>query len=130
MTTKRHIAILGSTGSIGRQSLDVVRQHSDLFEVELLTANNSSELLIRQALEFSPSSVVICNEAKYQEVADALQPHDIKVFTGMDSICSLVRADDIDIVLTALVGFSGLRPTISAIEAGKIIALANKETFI
>ncbi len=130
MTTKRHIAILGSTGSIGRQTLDVVRQHSDLFEVELLTANNSSELLIKQALEFSPSSVVICNESKYQEVADALQPHDIKVFSGMDSICSLVRADDIDIVLTALVGFSGLRPTISAIEAGKIIALANKETLV
>lgn len=130
MTEKRRIAILGSTGSIGRQALDVVRQHKDLFEVELLTANNSSALLIEQAMEFRPGSVVICNEAKYQEVADALQPNDIKVFTGMDSVCSLVEADDIDIVLTALVGFSGLRPTISAIKAGKIIALANKETLV
>ena len=130
MTTKRHIAILGSTGSIGRQALDVVRQHKDRFEVELLTANNSSELLIRQALEFMPANVVICNESKYQEVADALQPHDIKVFTGMDSVCALVGSEDIDIVLTALVGFSGLRPTVSAIEAGKIIALANKETLV
>ncbi len=130
MTEKRRIAILGSTGSIGRQALDVVRQHKDLFEVELLTANNSSALLIEQAMEFRPGSVVICNEAKYQEVANALQPNDIKVFTGMDSVCSLVEADDIDIVLTALVGFSGLRPTISAIKAGKIIALANKETLV
>lgn len=130
MTEKRRIAILGSTGSIGRQALDVVRQHKDLFEVELLTANNSSALLIEQAMEFRPGSVVICNEAKYQEVADALQPNDIKVFTSMDSVCSLVEADDIDIVLTALVGFSGLRPTISAIKAGKIIALANKETLV
>ena len=130
MTEKRRIAILGSTGSIGRQALDVVRQHKDLFEVELLTANNSSALLIEQAMEFRPGSVVICNEAKYQEVADALQPNDIKVFTGMDSVCSLVVAEDIDIVLTALVGFSGLRPTISAIKAGKIIALANKETLV
>lgn len=130
MTDKRHIAILGSTGSIGRQALDVVRQHKDRFEVELLTANNSSELLIRQALEFMPANVVICNESKYQEVADALQPHDIKVFTGMDSVCALVGSEDIDIVLTALVGFSGLRPTVSAIEAGKIIALANKETLV
>lgn len=130
MTNKRHIAILGSTGSIGRQALDVVRQHKDRFEVELLTANNSSELLIRQALEFMPANVVICNESKYQEVADALQPHDIKVFTGMDSVCALVRSEDIEIVLTALVGFSGLRPTVSAIEAGKIIALANKETLV
>lgn len=130
MTEKRRIAILGSTGSIGRQALDVERQHKDLFEVELLTANNSSALLIEQAMEFRPGSVVICNEAKYQEVADALQPNDIKVFTGMDSVCSLVEAEDIDIVLTALVGFSGLRPTISAIKAGKIIALANKETLV
>lgn len=130
MTEKRRIAILGSTGSIGRQALDVVRQHKDLFAVELLTANNSSALLIEQAMEFRPGSVVICNEAKYQEVADALQPNDIKVFTGMDSVCSLVEAEDIDIVLTALVGFSGLMPTISAIKAGKIIALANKETLV
>lgn len=130
MTGKRKIAILGSTGSIGKQALDVVKQHSDLFEVELLTANNSSELLIRQALEFKPNSVVICNPDKYDEVADALQPHDIKVFAGMDSVCDLVGAEDIDIVLTALVGFSGLRPTVAAIKAGKVIALANKETLV
>ena len=130
MNSRRHIAILGSTGSIGRQALDVVRQHRDLFEVELLTANNSDDLLIEQALEFNPGAVVICNEDKYRKVADALQPKDIKVFAGMDSVCSLVGADDIDIVLTALVGFSGLRPTIAAIKAGKIIALANKETLV
>ena len=130
MTGKRKIAILGSTGSIGKQALDVVKQHSDLFEVELLTANNSSELLIRQALEFRPNNVVICNPDKYDEVADALQPHDIKVFAGMDSVCDLVGAEDIDIVLTALVGFSGLRPTVAAIKAGKVIALANKETLV
>ena len=126
MTGKRKIAILGSTGSIGKQALDVVKQHSDLFEVELLTANNSSELLIRQALEFKPNNVVICNPDKYDEVADALQPHDIKVFAGMDSVCDLVGAEDIDIVLTALVGFSGLRPTVAAIKAGKVIALAKQ----
>ena len=130
MTGQRKIAILGSTGSIGKQALDVVKQHSDLFEVELLTANNSSELLIRQALEFKPNNVVICNPDKYDEVADALQPHDIKVFAGMDSVCDLVGAEDIDIVLTALVGFSGLRPTVAAIKAGKVIALANKETLV
>ena len=130
MDNRRHIAILGSTGSIGRQALDVVRQHRELFEVELLTANNSDDLLIEQALEFNPGAVVICNEEKYQKVADALQPKDIKVFAGMDSVCSLVGADDIDIVLTALVGFSGLRPTIAAIKAGKVIALANKETLV
>lgn len=127
---KRRIAILGSTGSIGRQALDVVRQHRDLFEVELLTANNSSELLISQALEFGVNSVVICNENKYDEVADALQDKDIKVFAGMDSVCDLVTSDNIDMVLTALVGFSGLRPTIAAIKAGKPIALANKETLV
>ena len=130
MTGKRKIAILGSTGSIGKQALDVVKQHSDLFEVELLTANNSSELLIRQALEFKPNNVVICNPDKYDEVADELQPHDIKVFAAMDSVCDLVGAEDIDIVLTALVGFSGLRPTVAAIKAGKVIALANKETLV
>ena len=130
MTEKRRIAILGSTGSIGRQALDVIRQHKDRFEVELLTANNSSAMLIEQAMEFHPSSVVICNPEKYDEVADALQPNDIKVFTGIESVCSLVGAEDIDIVLTALVGFSGLRPTAAAIRAGKIIALANKETLV
>jgi 1-deoxy-D-xylulose-5-phosphate reductoisomerase len=127
---KRRIAILGSTGSIGRQALDVIRQHRDLFEVEMLTANNSSELLISQAIEFCPNSVVICNENKYKEVADALQPHYIKVFTGMQSVCDMVGSDTIDIVLTSMVGFSGLSSTIAAVKAGKTIALANKETLV
>ena len=127
---KRRIAILGSTGSIGRQALDVIRQHRDLFEVELLTANNSSELLIRQALEFDANSVVICNEDKYKEVSDALQPHYIKVFAGMESVCDLVTGDNIDIVLTSMVGFSGLASTVAAVKAGKAIALANKETLV
>lgn len=127
---KRRIAILGSTGSIGRQALDVIRQHRDLFEVELLTANNSSALLIEQAIEFEANSVVICNEKKYSEVAEALQPHYIKVFAGMKSVCDLVAGEDIDIVLTAMVGFSGLESTVAALKAGKIIALANKETLV
>ena len=127
---KRRIAILGSTGSIGRQALDVISQHRDLFEVELLTANNSSDLLIRQAIEFNANAVVICNESKYSEVAEALEPHYIKVFAGMKSVCDLVSSDNIDIVLTSMVGFSGLESTISAVKAGKTIALANKETLV
>ena len=127
---KRRIAILGSTGSIGRQALDVISQHRDLFEVELLTANNSSDLLIRQAIEFNANAVVICNESKYAEVSEALEPHYIKVFAGMKSVCDLVSGDNIDIVLTSMVGFSGLESTISAVKAGKTIALANKETLV
>ena len=127
---KRHIAILGSTGSIGRQALDVIRQHRDMFEVELLTANNSSELLVQQAIEFDANNVVICNEEKYSEVADALQPHYIKVFAGMQSVCDLVKSETIDIVLTSMVGFSGLASTVAAVNAGKTIALANKETLV
>ena len=127
---RRRIAILGSTGSIGRQALDVIRQHRDLFEVELLTANNSSDLLISQAIEFEANAVVICNEDKYNEVADALQPHYIKVFAGMQSVCDLVTSDSIDIVLTSMVGFSGLASTVAAVKAGKTIALANKETLV
>ena len=127
---KRRIAILGSTGSIGRQALDVIGQHKDLFEVELLTANNSSDLLIKQAVEFNANAVVICNESKYTEVAEALEPHYIKVFAGMKSVCDLVSGDNIDIVLTSMVGFSGLESTISAVKAGKTIALANKETLV
>ena len=127
---QRHIAILGSTGSIGRQALDVIRQHRDLFEVELLTANNSTDLLIQQAIEFDANAVVICNEDKYREVADALQPHYIKVFAGMQSVCDLVAGDNIDIVLTSMVGFSGLSSTVAAVKAGKTIALANKETLV
>lgn len=127
---KRRIAILGSTGSIGRQALDVISQHRDLFEVELLTANNSTDLLIRQAIEFDVNAVVICNEDKYSEVAEALQPHYIKVFAGMQSVCDLVTGDNIDIVLTSMVGFSGLASTVAAVKAGKTIALANKETLV
>ena len=127
---KRRIAILGSTGSIGRQALDVISQHPDLFEVELLTANNSSDLLIRQAIEFNANAVVICNESRYAEVKEALEPHYIKVFAGMKSVCDLVAGDNIDIVLTSMVGFSGLESTISAVRAGKTIALANKETLV
>ena len=127
---KRRIAILGSTGSIGRQALDVISQHPDLFEVELLTANNNDSLLIEQAIKFNANSVVICNEDKYEAVAEALQPHCIKVFAGMDSVCGLVGEDNIDMVLAAMVGFSGLKPTLAAIKAGKAIALANKETLV
>lgn len=129
-TNKRHIAILGSTGSIGTQALDVIGQHPELFEVELLTANNNSALLIEQALRFKPNNVVICNKDKYAEVAEALQPHYIKVFAGIESVCDLMSSDSIDMVLTAMVGFSGLKPTIAAIKAGKAIALANKETLV
>lgn len=127
---KRHIAILGSTGSIGTQALDVISRHEDMFEVEILTANNNSALLIEQARRFNPSSVVICNPDLYDEVASALDPLYIKVFTGIDSMCELLKDPKIDIVLTAMVGFSGLRPTIAAIEAGHAIALANKETLV
>ena len=127
---KRHIAILGSTGSIGTQALDVIGQHEDRFQVELLTANNNSRLLIEQARRFNPSNVVICNPDLYDEVAAALDPLYIKVFTGINSICELLKDPQIDIVLTAMVGFSGLKPTIAAIEAGKAIALANKETLV
>lgn len=127
---KRHIAILGSTGSIGRQALDVVRQHPDLFEVEMITANNSTSLLIEQAIEFNVNNVVICNEKHYGEVASALSPYPIKVFAGMKSVCDLVGSDNIDIVLTAMVGFSGLESTVAAIRAGKAVALANKETLV
>ncbi len=127
---KRKIAILGSTGSIGTQALDVIRQHRDIFEAEVLTANNNSSLLIEQALEFEPNAVAICNESKYGEVAEALSPKGIKVFCGMDSICSLAGGGTVDMVLSALVGFSGLRPAIAAIKAGKPLALANKETLV
>ena len=127
---KKRIAILGSTGSIGRQALDVISQHRDLFEVELLTANNNADLLIQQAIEFDANSVVICNESKYRQVADALEPHYIKVFAGMQSVCDLAGGSNIDIVLTSMVGFSGLESTIAAVKAGKTIALANKETLV
>lgn len=127
---KRSVAVLGSTGSIGTQTLDVISRNSDLFEVDLLTANNNSMLLIEQAIRFKPNNVVICNPSKYDEVKNALSPYYIKVFQGMESICDLVRSSTVDIVVAAMVGFSGLQPTISAIKAGKVIALSNKETLV
>ena len=124
------IALLGSTGSIGTQTLDVVRQHPDLFEIYTLTAGNNADLLIRQAREFRPDSVVIANEDKYTEVSEALSDLDIKVYAGAEAICEVVTAQPVDVVVTAMVGFAGLRPTVSAIRAGKAIALANKETLV
>lgn len=130
MTETKRVAILGSTGSIGTQTLDVIRQHSDRFTVEVLTAQNNCDLLISQALEFKPNAVVIGNEANYLKVKDALIPHDIKVFAGQKAIAQVVEMETIDVVLTALVGYSGLIPTVHAIKAGKQIALANKETLV
>ncbi len=127
---KRHLAILGSTGSIGTQTLDIVRRYKSSFEVETLAAGSNAALLIEQALEFDANNVVIADESRYREVADALQPKGIKVFTGSDSLCSLAAAADVDIVVGAMVGFSGLRPTLAALKAGKIVALANKETLV
>ena len=127
---KRRIAILGSTGSIGRQTLDVIREHRDLFEVELLTCNSSFMTLAAQAREFDANNAVICDETKYKALADALEGSDTKAFSGMKSVCDLVTSDSIDIVVASMVGFSGLAPTISAIKAGKVIALANKETLV
>lgn len=127
---KRHIAILGATGSIGTQALDVIGHHRDMFDVDLLTANNNADLLIRQALEFRPNNVVICNEALYDKVNDALSGEDIKVWAGMESVNALVQSSSVDVVLASMVGFSGLEPTLNAIKAGKVIALANKETLV
>lgn len=127
---KRNIAILGSTGSIGTQALDVISKHPDRFMVSLLTANNNVEVLIAQARQFLPDTVVIANEDKYMHVKEALADLPIKVWAGSEAICQSVQNKEIDMVLTAMVGFSGLRPTICAIEAGKAIALANKETLV
>jgi len=130
LSKKINIAILGSTGSIGKQTLDVIRKHKDLFSVELLTAKNNTELLIKQAIEFDANTVIIANEDKYKELDDALFNEGIKVFAGAKSIEDYVVSDNIDVVLSAMVGFSGLLPTIAAIKAGKKIALANKETMV
>jgi len=126
----RGLAILGSTGSIGTQALDVVRAQPGRFRVEVLTAGRNADLLIAQALEFKPNAVAIADESQGQKVRDALWEHDIKAYAGNDAIAQLVEMDGIDIVLTALVGFAGLRPTMNAIAAGKHIALANKETLV
>ncbi|MDR1129421.1 MAG: 1-deoxy-D-xylulose-5-phosphate reductoisomerase [Prevotellaceae bacterium] len=127
---KKRIAILGSTGSIGTQTLEVVAEHPELFSVEVLTANNNAELLVRQAVEFQPDAVVIASESLYRQVSDALKDYPIKVYAGNDALEQIVDQDSIDIVLVALLGYSGLMPTIRAIKAGKIIALANKETLV
>ena len=130
MENRRRIAILGSTGSIGTQALDVISRHQDLFQVEMLSAGSNAELLIQQARQFNPNAVVICNKDRYKEVKDALEPIDIKVFAGVESAGELAGGSNVDIVLAAMVGFSGLAPTISAMKKGKVIALANKETLV
>lgn len=127
---KRQIAILGSTGSIGTQALDVIRQHPDKLEVYALTAHRQVELLIRQAREFQPEMVVIADESNYRQLQDGLRDLPIKVWAGADALAQVTEAEPIDMVLTALVGFAGLNPTIHAIRAGKAIALANKETLV
>jgi 1-deoxy-D-xylulose-5-phosphate reductoisomerase len=127
---KKRIALLGSTGSIGTQALEVMAAHPERFEVEVLTAQNNADLLIQQARQFMPNAVVIVNEAHYAQVHAALDPLDIKVYAGESALESVVQMDTIDLVLTALVGYSGLKPTLKAIEAGKTIALANKETLV
>ena len=130
MNSKKHIAILGSTGSIGQQALQVIESNPDYFEVEVLTAQNNADLLVAQAKKCKPNAVVIANEDHYEKVKAALIPLDIKVFAGENALASVVEMDTIDLVLAALVGFSGLKPTIKAIQSGKNIALANKETLV
>ena len=127
---KKHIAILGSTGSIGTQTLEVIDSHPDKFVVEVLTANNNSKLLIKQAVKYKPNVVVIANKDKYDLVNKELFDLGIKVYAGVDALNEVVESENIDIVLTALVGYSGLSPTIRAIKSGKNIALANKETLV
>ena len=127
---RKRIAILGSTGSIGRQTLDVVRQHPDRFQVEVITAGSNAALLAEQARAFDVPHAVICNASKYAEVCDILAGTKTRVHSGIDAACDLVTGDNVDIVVASMVGFSGLRPTLSAIRAGKDIALANKETLV
>lgn len=129
-TPKRGIAILGSTGSIGTQALEVIAAYPDFFNLEVITANNNAELLIEQAKKFRPNTVVIVNEAKYQQVKDALWEDDIHVYTGADALSQVVETKAVAVVLTALVGYAGLKPTLAAIRAKKDIALANKETLV
>ncbi len=127
---KQHVAILGSTGSIGTQALEVIKANKDHFEVEVLTSYNNAELLIQQGKEFLPNAVVIGDEKKYNLVKEALQTHQIKVYAGEEALAQIVEMDSINIVLTALVGYAGLKPTLNAIRSGKHIALANKETLV
>ena len=127
---KKQIAILGSTGSIGTQALQVIEEHPDLYEAYALTANNRVDLLIEQARKFMPEAVVIANEEKYLQLKEALSDLPIKVYAGADALSQIVESQPIDIVLASMVGYAGLRPTINAIKAGKAIALANKETLV
>lgn len=127
---KKQIAILGSTGSIGTQALQVIEEHPDLYEVYAITANNRVDKLIEQARKFQPEAVVIVNEDKYQQLKDALADLPIKVYAGAEALCEIVESGPVNIVLTAMVGYAGLKPTINAIKAGKTIALANKETLV
>ena len=127
---KKRIAILGSTGSIGTQALDVIRENPDYFEVEVLTAYNNIELLSKQVKEFKPNTVVIANELKYDGLVQRLGDLPVKIYAGNDAVSQIVEMDTIDVVLTAMVGYSGLLPTINAIKSGKTIALANKETLV
>ncbi|MBR4043599.1 MAG: 1-deoxy-D-xylulose-5-phosphate reductoisomerase [Bacteroidaceae bacterium] len=127
---KKQIAILGSTGSIGTQALQVIEEHSDLYEAYALTANNQVELLAEQARKFMPAAVVIANEAKYLQLKEMLADLPIQVYAGADALCEIVEAKPIDVVLASMVGYAGLRPTMNAIRAGKAIALANKETLV
>ncbi|MBP6403150.1 MAG: 1-deoxy-D-xylulose-5-phosphate reductoisomerase [Bacteroidia bacterium] len=130
MQEKKHIAILGSTGSIGTQALDVIRQQPDHFVVEVLTSNNNADLLIRQAITFLPNAVVIVDVSKLDYVRQELSAYPVKVYGGEQALAEIVEMDSIDLVLTALVGYAGLKPTLNAIRAGKHIALANKETLV
>ena len=127
---KKQIAILGSTGSIGTQALQVIEEHPDLYEAYALTANNQVELLAEQARKFMPAAVVIANEAKYLQLKEMLADLPIQVYAGADALCEIVEAKPIDVVLASMVGYAGLRPTMNAIKAGKAIALANKETLV
>ena len=127
---KKRIAILGSTGSIGTQALEVISRHPDCFEAEVLTANDNAELLIEQARKFIPNTVVIANDKKYEQVKQALADLPIKVFSGIGSIADIVEGDSVDLVLAAMVGFSGLLPVMRALKLGKRVALANKETLV
>ncbi|HMD01146.1 MAG TPA: 1-deoxy-D-xylulose-5-phosphate reductoisomerase, partial [Ferruginibacter sp.] len=130
MSPKKRIAIFGSTGSIGTQALDVIRANPDLFEVEILTAQTNDELLITQALEFRPNAVVIGDETRYEKLKGALGSTDIKVFSGQDALEETADFDTYDVMLAAIVGFAGLKPTLKAVDKGKAVALANKETLV
>ena len=127
---KKRIAIFGSTGSIGTQALEVIRANPQLFEAEILTAHSNAELLIKQALEFTPNAVVIGDESKHKEVKDALASTDVKVFAGVSALEEVADFDNYDMMLAGIVGFAGLKPTLKAIEKGKAVGLANKETLV